>query len=410
MRFGSTTPLTKSTSDDSNFGTIGALAAEMMNPLLSSSAPEDPTRIPVNLADRGYAIMIQNDLLDRVGELLTPFRCGPDAVVVTNPIVKRLYGRRLQRSLKAAGLRPRFIIVPDAERVKSLRWFTAILDELLKHRYERGTWLLALGGGVVGDLTGFAASAYLRGVPFAQIPTTVVAQVDASIGGKTGVNHRLGKNLIGAFYQPQVVLIDPTVLHTLPSREYRAGLAEVIKYGVIQDAGFFEFLEREMERLLAQDRTTLRRVICLSCAIKADVVAADEREGDRRRILNFGHTLGHALETVTGYRRYKHGETVAIGMVAASRLSTRLGLADEGVVERVRNLVKRAGLPSEIPSYSPSLLLQAMRQDKKVKDRQIHFVLPTKIGEVTVRPVKDDDIRAALSQRRPSRGRGVTAR
>src|SRR5207302_4537998 len=209
--------------------------------------------------------------------------------------------------------------------------------------------LVALGGGVVGDLAGFAASIYLRGIPFVQVPTTLVAQVDASIGGKTGVNHLLGKNLIGTFYQPKLVLIDPGALRTLPPREYRAGLAEVIKYGVIADAEFFEFLERGMAQILKLEPAALHRVIRTSCAIKAAVVVEDEREGDRRRILNFGHTVGHALETLGGYRRYTHGEAVAIGMVVAARLAERLGLADTSVGMRIRALVERTGLRPTFP-------------------------------------------------------------
>ncbi|HEX9899360.1 MAG TPA: 3-dehydroquinate synthase, partial [Candidatus Methylomirabilis sp.] len=304
-------------------------------------------------------------------------------------------------SLKAAGFQPSVISTPDGERAKSLKWTAAILEALLQRRYERTTWLLALGGGVIGDLGGFAASVYLRGIPFVQVPTTLVAQVDSSIGGKTGINHPLGKNLIGSFYQPKLVLIDPRALGTLAPREYRAGLAEVIKYGVIQDAALFEFLERDIERVLGRDITAVHRIIRTSCAIKAEVVSEDEREGDRRRILNFGHTLGHALETVTRYRRYKHGEAVAIGMVAGARLAGRLGLADAQTAARIRDLVRRTGLPTDLPAYPASDLLRAMRQDKKVRNRQIHFVLPTQIGRVEVVPVPEPELRAFLAARRP---------
>jgi 3-dehydroquinate synthase len=233
-----------------------------------------------------------------------------------------------------------------------------------------------------------------------QVPTTLVAQVDSSIGGKTGVNHPLGKNLIGSFYQPKLVLSDPGILRTLPAREYRAGLAEVIKYGVIADAGFFEFLEDNMSRILDLDPAVVHRLILTSSAIKATVVSEDEREGDRRRILNFGHTLGHALETVTKYRRYKHGEAVAIGMVVAARLAAHLGLADRHVAGRIRGLVHKAGLPDRLPAYSTSALLRAMRQDKKVLDRRIHFVLPDRIGHVSVQPVEESHIRRILAAQR----------
>ena len=369
----------------------------MTSALPYSSSQADP--VHVDLADRSYDILIQDGLLDRVGEQLLPFGLGPDAVVVTNSVVRRLYGGRLLTSLKKAGFKPAVLTIPDGERAKSLKWLSAILDELVGRRYERKTWLLALGGGVVGDLAGFAASVYLRGIPFVQAPTTLVAQVDSSIGGKTGINHPLGKNLIGAFYQPKLVLTDPGVLGTLPQREYRAGLAEVIKYGVIADAAFFQFLERDLERVLALDPGAVSRIIRTSCAIKAEVVSGDEREGDRRRMLNFGHTLGHALETVSGYRRYKHGEAVAIGMVAAARLAGRLGVADKEVETRIRRLVQRAGLPTELPTYPASAFLGAMRQDKKVKDRQIHFVLPTRVGHVMVKPVTDAELRRFLKER-----------
>src|SRR6266540_3933293 len=223
-----------------------------------SSAHSD--RIRVELADRGYEIVIQDGLLDQVGEHLLPFKMGPETVVVTNAVVKRHYGTRVVRSLKAVGFKPTVLTLPDGERTKSVKWASAILDELVQRRYERKTWLLALGGGVIGDLAGFAASVYLRGIPFVQVPTTLVAQVDASIGGKTGVNHPRGKNLIGAFYQPKIVLIDPEALQTLPARHYRAGMGEVIKYGAIRDAGFFEFLECHMEDVLRLDRSALHTV------------------------------------------------------------------------------------------------------------------------------------------------------
>ncbi len=362
----------------------------------------DPTpavcdRIRVDLAERSYEAVVHDGLLDRVGEFLVPFKLGTEAVVLTNPVVKRHYGARVVRSLKAAGLKPTVLALPDGERTKSLKWVARVLHELLRRRYERKTWLIALGGGVIGDLAGFAASIYLRGVPFVQVPTTLVAQVDSSIGGKTGVNHQLGKNLIGTFYQPRLVLIDPHVLRTLPPREYRAGLAEVVKYGVIADAEFFEFLEHDMDRILKLDPAALHRVIRTSCAIKAAVVSEDEREGDRRRILNFGHTVGHALENLTSYRLYKHGEAVAIGMVVAARLTERLGLADANVAKRIRALVEQTRLPADLPRLSASALIRAMRQDKKVQDRRIHFVLPDRIGHVVVRPVEEPDIRRVLT-------------
>ena len=357
-------------------------------------------RVRVNLPERGYEILIQEGLIDRVGEVLLPLTKGPHVVVVTNEVVKGFYGARLVRGLKVAGFRPTVLCLPDGERTKSMKWVSAILDELVRRRYERRTVLLALGGGVTGDLAGFAASIYLRGIPFVQVPTTLVAQVDSSIGGKTGVNHPLGKNLIGSFYQPRLVVSDPGVLRTLPAREYRAGLAEVIKYGVIADAGFFEFLEANTGRILDLDPEAIHRIIRTSATVKAVVVSEDEREGDRRRILNFGHTVGHAVETVTKYRRYKHGEAVAIGMVMAAKLAVQLGVADAQVVERIRALVRTAGLSDRLPAYPAAAFLRAMRQDKKVQDRRIHFVLPDRIGHVSVQPVDETHIHQMLAIRR----------
>ena len=370
------------------------------DPRKSSPSLSQPDRVRVDVPDRGYDILIQEGLIDRAGELLLPVIKCAEAVVVTNTVVKRLYGPRLLRSLKAAGFRAHVLCLPDGEHTKSLKWVSVILDELVRRRCERKTVLLALGGGVIGDLAGFAASVYLRGIPFVQVPTTLVAQVDSSIGGKTGVNHPFGKNLIGSFYQPKLVLSDPGVLRTLPAREFRAGLAEVIKYGVIADAEFFKFLGDNMRRILDLDPPAVRRIIRTSAAVKAAVVAKDEREGDRRRILNFGHTLGHALETVTKYRRYTHGEAVAIGMVAAARLAEHLGLADKCVAERIRGLVRQAGLPVSLPTLSAAALLRAMRQDKKVEDRRIHFVLPDRIGHVAVQPVEEPRIRQILTGKR----------
>ena len=370
-----------------------------------SHSRAQPTRIPVNLGNRSYDIIVQDGLLDRLGQQVSMLGLGTQAVIITNPIVKRLYARRAVQGLQAAGFDVTVLVVPEGEQAKSMRWLNRILDALIDKRCERGAVLIALGGGVVGDVAGFAASVYLRGIHFIQVPTTLVAQVDASIGGKTAVNHVLGKNLIGTFYQPRMVLIDPLALLTLPEREYRAGLAEVIKYGVIEDAAFFEFLEQHMHKVLEREPESLGRILRTSCAIKAATVSADEREGDRRRILNFGHTLGHALETVTKYRRYQHGEAVAIGMVGAAGLAFHLGMAEKTVQERIKELVTRAALPSEMPNHPAASLISAMRQDKKVKEQQIHFVLPTEIGKVTVVPVQDSELRAFLKHTVPGRRR-----
>ncbi|MGH9893237.1 MAG: 3-dehydroquinate synthase, partial [bacterium] len=282
------------------------------------------------------------------------------------------------------------------------RWVSHILDELSKGRFERGSYLVALGGGVVGDLAGFAASIYQRGMPFVQVPTSLVAQVDSSVGGKTGVNHPLGKNLVGAFHQPRLVLIDPETLRTLPAREWVAGLAEVIKYGMIADAALFAYLEAQMPALLKMVEEPVIRVITRSCEIKAEIVMADERESDRRRILNFGHTIGHALESIGRYRSLIHGEAVGIGMVQEADLSRHLGLCPPELVERQRALVRSAGLPDQLPPVRFPELWRGMLHDKKVQRGRVICVLPAAVGEVTIRPLD----RSACAQWFAAGGRG----
>ncbi|MDP9131835.1 MAG: 3-dehydroquinate synthase, partial [Nitrospirota bacterium] len=298
------------------------------------------------------------------------------------------------RVLKAAGYTVVPIVLPPGERTKTLRSIATIMDALVEARFERTSTLLALGGGVIGDLTGFAAAIYQRGIPFVQVPTSLVAQVDSSVGGKTGVDHPKGKNLIGAFNQPRVVLIDPATLTTLPLREWKAGLAEVIKYGVIGDEGFFEYLEQHIESIMKLDPATVAQILKRSCEIKAQVVTEDERESDRRRILNFGHTIGHALESLGGYRGLIHGEAVAIGMVHEADLARHLGLCDEDVVTRLRALVEAVGLPTCLPRVTFSALWRAMQQDKKVSAGTVYCVVPERIGSVHIIPLQKDKTRA----------------
>jgi 3-dehydroquinate synthase len=319
-------------------------------------------------------------------------------LVVTNPVVAGLYGEAVKRSLAEAGFQVGEAQIPDGEEYKTLATVAGLYDAAFTGGLERGDAVLALGGGVVGDIAGFLAATYMRGVPFVQVPTTLLAQVDSSVGGKVGVNHPGGKNLIGAFYQPRFVLIDPDTLATLPSREVRAGLAEVIKYGVISDAGFFSWLEANIDRLLNLEPAALEHAIAASCRIKAAVVSADETETGLRAILNFGHTVGHALEAVTGYQRFVHGEAVAIGMVAAARLAVRLGYFEPPGAERITGLVLRAGLPAEVPAgVVPGALLEAMRRDKKVVANRLTFVLPEAIGRVrVVRGVAAEEVLAVL--------------
>lgn len=360
---------------------------------MSATTKPFSTQVTVSLGERGYPIVIQPGLLGEVGTRLKELGAKGKVGVVTDRTVARLYARQVMAALQREGYRVHVITVPSGERAKTLAWLGKVLDVLVKERFERRSFLIALGGGVVGDLTGFAASAYLRGVPFVQVPTTVIAQVDSSVGGKTGVNHRFGKNLIGAFYQPRAVLIDPATLQTLPVREITAGLAEVIKYGVIADADFFQYLEQHISAVLKLDPEAMATVIRRSCEIKAEVVGADEREGDRRRILNYGHTIGHALEALGAYRSLIHGEAVAIGMVAEASLAVHLGYCQPDVLQRLRALVQAAGLPHRLPRISMAKMWTAMQHDKKVLQGTVYGVWPVRIGEVRIAPLQRDEFR-----------------
>ncbi|MBF0143095.1 MAG: 3-dehydroquinate synthase [Magnetococcales bacterium] len=339
-----------------------------------------PLTLHLELGERSYDILIGDGLLETVGERLAPLLRGRQAAVVTNTTVAPLYLERVTRSLAAAGFTVLPIVLADGEETKDWRHWQQVIDRLLEARCERTTALIALGGGVVGDLTGFVAATFLRGVPFVQLPTTLLSQVDASVGGKTGINHPLGKNLIGAFYQPRLVMIDLATLESLPRRELVAGMAEVIKYGIIRDAGFFQLLEERIDQLLNLERTTLGEVIHRCTAIKAEVVAADERESGARALLNLGHTFGHAIESLSGYGRWLHGEAVAAGTVVAADLSQRLGLCGEGDVARIRDLLRRTGLPVTIPAFPTPAYLESMSRDKKVEAGRIRFILVEAIG------------------------------
>lgn len=353
--------------------------------------------LTVNLGDRSYPIHIGHNILSRVGELLQESGLAGKVVVVSNPTVAQLYLDAVHNSLVAAGFETIAALVPDGEQHKNLQSLATLYDRFIGGRLERKSCVLALGGGVVGDLAGFAAATYLRGVPYAQVPTTLLAQVDSSVGGKTGVNHQDGKNLIGAFYQPRLVLIDVDVLSSLPRREFVAGLAEIIKYGVVEDSGLFGFLENEMKSLLHLQREGLIQTISTSCSIKARVVEKDERENDYRAVLNFGHTIGHALEAATGYTTLLHGEAVGIGMVKAAALSVQQGLCDQRSFERIRALVQKAGLPLEIPpDVSAQSIVQAMASDKKSADGKIKFVMCAGIGKNCFHWLSPGDILAGL--------------
>ncbi|GJL58023.1 MAG: 3-dehydroquinate synthase [Nitrospirales bacterium] len=347
----------------------------------------------VSLGDRSYQVLIQPQILPQIGRVLQDVGLSGRVAIVTNPVVNELYGRVVVRALKRCGFSPFLVVIPDGEKAKSMYWLSKILDELVTQRLERQEVVLALGGGVVGDVAGFAASVYLRGVSFVQVPTTLVAQVDSSVGGKTGVNHPIGKNLIGAFYQPRVVVVDPQTLQSLPKREWVAGLAEVIKYGMIADSKFFEYLEQHVDDLREQAEDVIPTVIRRCCEIKAEVVGGDERESGRRRILNYGHTVGHALETWGRYKTWIHGEAVGIGMVQEAGIARFLGMCTKELVERQRDLIQDVGLPIAMPSMSFAELWGAMQHDKKVVKGQINCVVPTAIGKVQVVPLFQQRIR-----------------
>jgi 3-dehydroquinate synthase len=346
--------------------------------------------VTVSLADRSYEIAIRAGLLEKLGREMKRYGLKGKVGIVTDRHVAQHYLQKIVETAQRCGLEPVPIILAPGERSKTLQTIEHILNVLARHRFERSSHLLALGGGVVGDLTGFAASIYQRGIPFIQVPTTLVAQVDSSVGGKTGVDHRLGKNLIGSFYQPRAVWIDPLTLHTLPTREWVAGLAEVIKYGIIADESFFAYLERKMPALQKQIPQVVASVVKRSCEIKAEVVAADERESDRRRILNYGHTIGHALEALGGYTSLVHGEAVGIGLVQEADLACFQGLCDDKVVEAIRRIVTEAGLSDRMPYARSTKIWNAMLHDKKVSAGQVIGVWPTRIGEVCMAPLGKD--------------------
>ncbi len=347
--------------------------------------------LTVNLGERSYPIHIGAGLLDRA-DLILPRLAQPRVAIVTNTTVGPLYLGRLTATLKNAGVEVLPIVLPDGEVYKNWETLNLIFDALLSHRAERKTTLIALGGGVIGDLTGFAAASYQRGVPFIQAPTTLLAQVDSSVGGKTGINHPLGKNMIGAFYQPRLVLADTATLNTLPARELSAGLAEVIKYGLIRDRSFLEWLEANMDKLVARDPAALAYAIHRSCENKAEVVAADEREAGSRALLNLGHTFGHAIEAGMGYGVWLHGEGVAAGTMLAADLSRRMGNITQTEVERIARLFKRAGLPTVAPSLGVEAYLNYMAVDKKVEAGRMRFVLFRTLGECYVAADAPDDL------------------
>ena len=345
----------------------------------------------VALGDNSYPIVVGSALLNRVGELLTSQTTSKKVLIVSDSFVKGQYMPAVRHSLEKSGFDVNTIEVPGGEENKSLAQFSRIQDSLVAHQLDRGSVLIALGGGVIGDLGGFAAAVYMRGISYVQIPTTLQAQVDASVGGKTAINHPKGKNLIGAFHQPKLVLIDVDTLTTLPQRDIRSGLIEVIKMGVIRDEPLFEMVEENLEAILNLEGTTLIEMISKACANKAEVVAKDEKESGLRMVLNYGHTFGHALEAVTHYNRYRHGEAVSIGLNCAAQLAVNLGMFSETDFQRQRTLLKRAELPIAFPpDLTPEALCDAMYLDKKTLGGKLRLILPRRIGEVVIRDDVDD--------------------
>lgn len=336
--------------------------------------------LSVALAERSYPIHIGAGLLDQTTLLLAHIK-HKRVAIVSNTTVAPLYMESVAKPLREAGVDVVEIILPDGERYKNSETLNTIYDALIQARCERSTTLIALGGGVIGDLTGYAAATYLRGVPFIQIPTTLLSQVDSSVGGKTGINHPKGKNMIGAFYQPQLVLIDTNTLKTLPQRELSAGVAEVIKYGLIRDVAFFEWLEKNMENLMALDEATVLEAVYRSCQNKAEVVAADEKEAGERALLNLGHTFGHAIENAMGYGVWLHGEAVAAGTMLAADLSLRMGWLQDKDVQRIKAIFHAAKLDQEPPALGVEQYLALMGLDKKVQDGKIRFILQQAIGQ-----------------------------
>jgi len=371
---------------------------------VSPVTPSALRSIPVELSTHPYPIVIGDGALGALGAQVQAqgIKAGTKVLVVTNPVVNGHYGATALASLRAAGYDAHLLEIDAGEDQKTPATVALIHDAAFAQKLERGSLIVALGGGVVGDMAGFAAASWLRGIAVVQVPTTLLAMVDAAIGGKTGVNHPGGKNLIGAFHQPRLVLIDPQCLKTLPPREFRAGMAEVIKYGVIGDGALFADLEAAGKRLAAMDQlppTLLQQILERSAAAKAKVVAADEREGGLRAILNYGHTLGHVVEALCGYGTYLHGEAVAIGMVAAGELSLELGLWSADDQRRQRQVIAAAGLPVRWPELQAEAVLACLQGDKKVRDGRVRFVLPTALGAVEIRDdVSGPQVLAALQR------------
>jgi 3-dehydroquinate synthase len=345
--------------------------------------------LSVDLGERSYDIFFGHRILGQFGRLCQSLKLGGRAIVVTNSTIGGYYLGPLKESLEKEGFVVSGIDIPEGEEYKNIQTLEHIYDSLVSAHLDRGSFLVALGGGVIGDITGFAAATYLRGISYIQVPTSLLAQVDSSVGGKTGINHEKGKNLIGAFYQPRMVLIDLNTLDTLPDREFISGLAEIVKYGIVYDRELFDFIFENAEKLLYRDKDSLMHVVARSCEIKASVVARDEREAGLRATLNYGHTIGHAVESLTDYKTYLHGEAISIGMAQAARISEKMGYAVKADTDRILSLLIKLNLPVALPSFSQDSYVSAVLHDKKVKDGKITFVLNNGIGAYSLVSIAD---------------------
>ncbi|HUU49707.1 MAG TPA: 3-dehydroquinate synthase [Nitrospinota bacterium] len=339
--------------------------------------------IKVNLRERSYPIHIGTEIIEEICSRLRELPIGKKIAIITNPRIKELYGDFVSHAVDTAGFKPELIEVPAGEETKDLDWARKLYDKLISLRMDRRSCLITLGGGVVGDLGGFVASTFMRGIPYIQIPTSLLAQVDSSVGGKTAVNHPQGKNIIGTFYQPLSVFIDISFLKTLPKEEFLNGMAEVVKYGIIADKKLFHYLEENTQKVLSLDHQALEYLASRSCSIKAKIVERDEKETNIRAILNFGHTIGHAIETASGYR-YKHGEAVSIGMVYASQISYDKGLCEKKDVQRIEGLLSSLGLPIKDEGLLPEDIVRTLETDKKILDEKIRLILMKEIGKVAI--------------------------
>lgn len=348
---------------------------------------ETMNTINVGLGDRSYPIKVGANAVDSIGDTATDAGFASPVAIITDDTVAPLYAEKVQSSLQHAGFESCTITIPSGEPYKNLNTLSTIYDEMVDQRIERTSGVIALGGGVVGDMGGYAAASYMRGIPFIQVPTTLLAQVDAAVGGKVGIDHKKGKNLIGAFYQPKAVIIDTLTLKTLPERQIRAGLAEVIKHGIIRDRELFDYVSKSLDNIFAVDQVTFQKLIPWNCQIKASVVEQDEREGGLRAILNFGHTIGHAIEAVAGYDVYLHGEAIAIGMLAEAQLGAKLGITPNDAVDEIHEIFKKANYPLAKPDISSDDLINSMYMDKKVSKGTLRFALPTKIGDTVIHPL-----------------------